>query len=239
MKKFFLETLFPQNCLLCQKEKFLLCPDCQKTVPLKFFPHCPACGDQEYFFEFCPACKKKNNFSLDGIFIAGFWKDPLLRKIIYLFKYDFVLEAGKILQGTLSDFVKNHQIAEQLMLNQKDIVVCPVPLHPRRLNWRGFNQSELLAQTLAQTLPGNLKTGVLRRVRETQPQMSINNARGRKLNVYEAFCLEPAVKKEDFKDKVLFIADDITTTGATLNECAKTLKKLRPKKIYGFVIAQA
>lgn len=231
MKKF----LFPHFCLLCRQENFLLCPECQKTILLNFSGACPLCQNKNYAFQICPACQKKNCYDLAGIFSATFWQDPLVKKLVYHFKYDFVFEAGKILENILVDFVKKYA----LFSNPGKICLVPVPLHPDRLLWRGFNQSELLAAGLHKEFGVSLIKDLVWRQKHALPQMEIEDAVSRKHNVYAAFSLNQKYEKDFLKDKTVFIVDDISTTGATLNECARVLKKLKPEKIYGLVIAQA
>ena len=239
MRNFLNQILFPHYCLLCQKEKFLICPTCQKTFKIKKFPRCPVCQKINSNFEICPSCKKNNNLVLDGIFVTGFWEDPLFRKIIYLFKYEFIFEAGKILNKNIVNFVKFHKILSENTNKKNKIILTAVPLHQKRENWRGFNQSEKLCQALAKKFKIQFYPKLLERKKNTPPQMNITDAKSRKLNIYAAFCLGPDFKKRLLRDAIVIIVDDITTTGATLNECAKILKKYKPKKIYGLVLAQA
>lgn len=236
MEKFIKETLFPHYCLLCKKEKFLLCPNCQKTLKIKTSPSCPVCQKTNNDFSICQNCKKENNFTLDGIFVTAFWKDPIIKKLIYLFKYEFIQEAGEILNKTLIDFVKLHKILDK---NKESFILAPIPLHHQRENWRGFNQSEIFSRFLASNFNISNTNDLLKRNTETLPQMNIHDAKERKLNVYEAFALGPGYTKGILKDKTVILIDDITTTGSTLNECAKVLKKYKPRKIYGLVLAQA
>jgi len=238
MEGIFSQIIFPHYCLLCHKENFLLCPDCQQTIKINQIFSCPLCADKKYFWEICSRCKQKYNFSLDGIFVTGFWQDPLVKKLIYFFKYEFVLEAGKILEQNLINFVKINEIFRYAVLPKKDIIVIPVPLHKKRLLWRGFNQSELLGQALATEFNLTDDNTILSRKINTFPQMGLPDAKSRKRNVYAAFCVNQSIKTSVLKDKIIFLVDDLTTTGATLDECARVLKKYRPKKIYGLVLAR-
>ena len=110
----------------------------------------------------------------------------------------------------------------------------PVPLHPRRLRERGFNQSLLLARHLATRLNLDLDFLSLRRIRYTQPQTGLKKDERRK-NVKKAFgLLDPKV----VKGRTVVLVDDVTTTGNTLNECARMLKRAGAKEIYGAVLAR-
>jgi ComF family protein len=111
--------------------------------------------------------------------------------------------------------------------------VVPVPLHWRRRLQRGFNQSFLLARKLR--LSGVPISTDLVRIRHTQQQWDLNPAQRRK-NVKGAFAVR---KGHHFEGKRIALVDDITTSGATLNECAKTLKASGAEKVIAFVVATA
>ncbi len=120
-------------------------------------------------------------------------------------------------------------------------VCIPVPLHPRRLRFRGFNQSALLADRLADTLTPGLAlpvwNDVLRRTRYTKPQMKTHTRAERLGNLRGAFALI-ADNTPLIRDKSIWLIDDVATTGTTLEECAKILKKAGAKNVFGIVLAR-
>ncbi len=119
--------------------------------------------------------------------------------------------------------------------------IIPVPLHPRRLRWRGFNQSLLLAEHIAEELTPLLKIEVLdilSRARFNQPQMKIKNYQERLQNVKDIFTFRPDTDPSLIKNKSILLVDDIATTGATLEECAKVLKSAGAKKVFAAVVAR-
>ena len=107
----------------------------------------------------------------------------------------------------------------------------PVPLHWRRRFQRGFNQSALIAKGL--TLDNAQFNTDLVRIRYTQQQIELTVA-ARKRNVEGAFAVR---KGHNFKGKNICLVDDVKTTGATLNECAKVLKEAGAGKVFAFVLA--
>lgn len=110
--------------------------------------------------------------------------------------------------------------------------VVSVPLHPRRLRERGFDQAALLARPVARALAVPLRAGVMRRARDTPPQASLERAaRGR--NVRGAFRVFASAGR-----RVLLI-DDVRTTGATLTECAETLRDAGAERVHTLVLARA
>jgi ComF family protein len=238
IKILFLDTLFPIHCLSCQKEGEWICSECFKKIKILDLQICPHC--EKVITEngkLCPSCKnslsyREISFPLDALLVSTKYKENNLSKFIHFFKYNFVrdlsLPLGKIMTNCFS---KNS-------LPLPDIII-PIPLHPRRLRWRDFNQSELLAKYLSQNLaPGieiPMESNLLRRKRFTQPQMKIKNYAERKENIKNAFSITQSKK---IKDSNILLVDDVCTTGSTLLECAKILKKNGARKVFAIVIAR-
>jgi ComF family protein len=116
----------------------------------------------------------------------------------------------------------------------KGYLIMPVPLHPRRLRSRGFNQSLLLARCVASKTGSDLDFLSLRRTRFTKPQTELSS-KERKKNVRKAF---EVVAPEAVKGKTIVLVDDVATTGSTLNECAKALKKAGADSVLCLVLAR-
>ncbi len=114
-------------------------------------------------------------------------------------------------------------------------VAAAVPLHRRRLAKRGFNQSLFLAKYAARTLDIPLNLDGLARIRYTRPQVELSSAE-REENVKGAFAV---ARPEEFRDKRVLLVDDVYTTGATVRECAKVLKKAGAEKVYVLTVARA
>ena len=113
-------------------------------------------------------------------------------------------------------------------------LVCPVPLHPRRQRERGFNQSELLARSLAAHFGAELAPHLLARVRDTAPQIDLPRAE-RQANVRGAFAVP---KPEKAAGKSVLVVDDVFTTGATLRECARVLRRAGASRVLIFTLAR-
>lgn len=118
-------------------------------------------------------------------------------------------------------------------LKQYDVLL-PVPIHPKRKRQRGYNQSELIAKEVAQTLSIQFINDVLIKTIHTQPQ-SLLNKKKRKQNVQGVYKVE---NKHKIKEKSVAILDDIYTTGSTTKECKKVLLQAGVKKIGIFTIAK-
>ena len=125
-----------------------------------------------------------------------------------------------------------------------ELILIPVPLHGRRLAWRGFNQAEILTKKISGYFNTELNQSLLIRRRYTLPQKEISNQKERVVNIKSAFALSPKLNLPNntnnnlIKNKIIILVDDVCTTGSTLEDCARALSPLKPKEIWGLVIAR-
>jgi len=234
IEKWIKDLIFPFFCLNCQKEGSPLCLECQKKATVLNWQVCPLCEKTiTEKGELCALCQK-TAFPLDSLLVASDYRDPKISKSIHLLKYHFITELGPFLSKILH---------RALLKNNAPLpdVIIPVPLHPWRFRWRGFNQAELLANYIAKNLvPGieiPLATDWLYRQKNTAPQRKISKAEKRKNNLENAFQLHWPNCLAGKNQRILLV-DDVCTTGATLTECAKTLRKIHPKNLSAIVIAR-
>ena len=121
--------------------------------------------------------------------------------------------------------------------NEKIDAIVPVPLHPKRLAERGFNQSVLIAKELTRGLNiPFLKNGV-ERVRYTVPQVKLSG-KERRRNLRRAFKV-PASRVDQIADRTILVVDDVVTTGTTIVEIARTLKRAGAGQVFGVTVARA
>jgi ComF family protein len=234
---FMLDTLFPIACLSCGKSGEWICSECLPKIPLKITQICPLCEKSiTPDGRICFKCQKHS--ALDGLLIATSYKNDTILRAIHNYKYRFVEDLYFPLGKILIRIFLNSQ------LPIPDLII-PVPLHPRRLRFRGFNQSELLANYLGENLtPGfsiPVESHLIIRSRYTSPQMKIKNYHERKKNLEGVFKLSKNEHKQKYltlKNKRVLLIDDVATTGTTLFECAKVLKNLEAKEILSLVIAR-
>lgn len=203
-----------------------------KTLLDLIFPiNCLGCGHSGDFV--CFNCFEKiplNNMpAQNNLLIASYYQNALVKQLIHKYKYDFV----KSLAIPLGELMIK-KLSQQHIENP---ILIPVPLHAKRLRWRGFNQSEELALVVSQKLNLSVINNVLIRTKHTLPQTKIDNLKQRKANIKNSFQINPNFK-DHLKNKNIILIDDISTTGATLEQCAKILQELKPKSIYGLVIAK-
>lgn len=154
--------------------------------------------------------------------------------MVHCYKYRFIQDIAPILGAIIIKSVSAHN------LPLPDLII-PVPLHQRRLRFRGFNQSSLIAKYVGENITPGFEIPVLEDVlvrhRYTEPQMKIRNHSHRKNNIQNAFSIKKDGKKT-IKNKNIWLVDDVATTGATLFECAKVLKKAGAKEVFALVVAR-
>ena len=113
--------------------------------------------------------------------------------------------------------------------------MAAIPLHQKRLKWRGFNQAEEIAKKLSFFFEVPVLNNALIRIKYTTPQVKMENNLQRKENIKGAFvCPYPEI----IKNQKIFLVDDVFTTGATMEEAAKTLKQAGAKEVWGVVTAR-
>lgn len=241
-KTFILDTLFPISCVSCGSASVWLCDACFSKIQLLSFQLCPRCEKLiTQDGRLCSYCKARS-FPLGALIVAARYKEGNISKLVHLYKYNFVED----LQAPLGKLLVKALLASGLHV--PDFIV-PVPLHKRRLRWRGFNQAELLANHVSRNLtPGYaipVFENVLKRIRYTPPQMKIKDYFQRRKNMRDVFEIYPVKSAEGgakqfngVKNKNILLIDDIATTGATLFECARTLKQNGAKFVSAAVIAR-
>lgn len=217
-----LNNALPGSCLLCgiDSSDGLLCPACAADLPMPPTACCPQCADQTTYGERCGAClKEAPHFDLT---VAAFHYDFPVDRIIHALKYGHQLAVAKWLGGRLAKLIAP---GEQLIL--------PLPLHAERLRERGFNQSMEIARVIGNCLNLPVDRSSLVRNRATPPQADLP-FKERHKNVRGAFeCLV------DMTGKNIVLIDDVMTTGATLNECARVLKLHGANRVTVAVAARA
>lgn len=221
------DLFFPRACTGCTRPGTLLCQDCAKNIPQLKHQVCYQCQRvTTRFGEHCTECPKT---PLDGVFSATCYQVPLMQRLVHLYKYGFIRSLAEPLGIILAEQL------EKSALPLPDIALA-VPLHPRRLRFRGFNQSELLLQATARhaLFPLTVTNGILLRTRYTKPQQKTRRKQERLENLVNAFTITDAAS---IKGKTVWLFDDVATTHSTLLACATALKQAGAKHVYGIVVA--
>jgi len=225
--------LWPGRCLNCRGnpvEGEDLCAECwEKIVSVCGAEYCRRCGKEASPYGIrggaCSNCRDEE-ICFDGIARAGIY-DKAFRETILHFKH-----GRSELDAVLGGFLKPAFEASGFY-NEIDFIV-PVPLHWYKRMKRGYNQSYLLAKQLKH--PSAKISTELVRIRNTEEQPNMKSDYGRARNVEGAFAVR---ERHRFAGRKICLVDDIKTTGATLNECAKILKEVGVAKVFALVLAVA
>jgi competence protein ComFC len=215
-RSLFLDLFFPKKCLGCGAPDTYLCRDCFNKITLV---------ERNCF-------KIKDENCLERVIYAGPYADPLLRELIHALKYRFVKELAEPLSRLMIKTIESFSLHVQI--NSEYFLIVPVPLHKIRERSRGFNQAQLLSERVAEYFKIPLRNDVLKRTKYTAPQAKITNTEKRKENIKNIFFAAP----DEIKGKIVILVDDVITTGATLVEAAKSLKRSGAKEIWALVIAK-
>lgn len=207
----FLDFLLPEKCIKCGKSGELICDICIYQLP-----------------------QNKDNPS-DKIFSAFNYQDEVVKKILINLKYfnkkSFGNKLGKILYNRMLE-----EIADIKSFSDKKILLVPIPMTRKRLKERGYNQALLIAHGIASCdeKTFDVRNNILIKMKDTTRQAKIKNREERLKNLKGSFFCK---KDETMKGHTIILVDDITTTGATINEAMRALKHAGVKKVFGFVIA--
>ena len=157
-----------------------------------------------------------------------------LRELIHLLKYNQVRPAANVLGRMLAEAVEDLQP----LFGETDLLVVPVPLHSTKLRQRGFNQSELIARAALKVKPSagrfQLSPGLLERRRETKSQIGLSRHQRRE-NIRGAFVV---TRPGEMAGREVLLVDDVFTTGTTVSECARILRRAGASKVYVATVAR-
>lgn len=228
------DLLFPPYCILCKvpidRLDDGLCSACwQEVMRCVGADYCRRCGRDASPFGIvnnrCGGCQNES-LAFDGMIRAGVYESAM-RDLILAFKFRQRTEYAPRLGGMMRDALSVSGLSGKI-----DLFV-PVPLHWRRRFERGYNQALYLSKRLC-VRPARLSTDLVR-IRYTRRQWNLTPAQRRR-NVKNAFAVR---RDHPFEGKTIALVDDITTSGATLTECAKVLKAAGAKHVYAVVTAVA
>ena len=202
------DWFFPPRCAVCGSAESFLCLRCRESLPRAERPRCAVCW-QPGASSVCPKCERSRP-AFDGlrspyVFEAG------ARELVHGLKYQHQAVLAEPMAELLFRFLMDEPLPAD--------VLVPVPLFPRRERIRGYNQSMLLARALAQRLELATEERTLVRERNTGSQAKTRNVEERRVNVRDAF----QCRGRRLAGKRVLLIDDVSTTGATLDSCARAL----------------
>src|SRR3990167_7194631 len=209
-------VVLPTDCPGCGQPSEGICSDCLKRVVLVRSQGCYYFGTLGAGGRTCPACRRRS--ALSGVAVAAHYEGAI-KEAIQKFKY----ESGRGLASALAPILK---IA---IRGTRARALVAVPLHRRREWYRGYNQSELLAQAISSDdLP---YLGILRRVRHGRPQVEL----GRRERLKN---LEAAFEAVGTPPPRVLLIDDVATPGAPLKACARVLRAAGAREVWAAVLAR-
>lgn len=208
MKGFLLDVLFPNHCFGCGAHGVLFCKMCLNR-----------------------SSEPDRTRSKHTIFVFSLmrYSNPACRNAIRAMKYRSLHTVAEILGRHLASY-----LYEMRSLMGNDVYVVPVPLSKKRMRRRGYNQAEKLSSTIAE-IHGWRHANALIKIRDTKSQTECATPKERQKNVKGSFSVAPDFSPEA---KTILLVDDVYTSGATIDECARVLKDAGAKKLYGAVIAK-
>ncbi|HBR09830.1 TPA: amidophosphoribosyltransferase [Candidatus Acetothermia bacterium] len=219
---------FPPRCYLCREELErldVICDNCRNSLPRISGPMCTVCGQPlvDELIDLCHSCGIRLRH-FDMVRTLGIYRDGWQRLIQGL-----KFEGEKAIAGELSALMADY-------LKDKDPfgvvdTFSYVPLNRRRRRQRGFNQSQLLANSLSRTFSIPVEHG-LRKIRATPPQTGLSRQLRRK-SLHNAFTCRPSTAK----GRTVLI-DDVYTTGTTVEECAQALKRAGYERVFVLTVAR-
>jgi len=219
-----LDFLFPRWCVGCGKEGDFICSSCRSSLSWVVPPVCPRCGVPQPDGNLCPGCHNQQ-MTIDGI-RSPFRFEGVIRQAVHQLKYQNLRAIAAPLALFLADYLASNPVPGE--------VLVPVPLHPKRLRERGYNQSELLAKELSKFTQLLLVADCLTRERPSPPQVRAATLEERQSNVKGAFnCFD-----DRLRGKPVLLIDDVSTSGATLNACAAALKAHGALSVWGLTLAR-
>ncbi|HEX4999959.1 MAG TPA: ComF family protein [Terriglobia bacterium] len=220
----FLNLLFPVSCVLCRQPVLerrwgAACPDCWSRLEPLAPPFCPQCGFQADAIEGrCGACRLEQ-WAFDFARSALIFNDPV-RELIHHLKYSGRVSLAAPLGAALKECLDREPFSAEA-------AIVPAPLYRSRERQRGFNQAELLASRLGRPVMSRL----LRRRKNTLSQTGLTRSQ-------RAANLRGAFEARGAPPEVAIVVDDVYTTGATLNEMARALKRAGTRRVEALTVAR-
>jgi ComF family protein len=210
---FLLDALFPTKCIGCEIKDEILCNFCVSKIRL---------AERE----------------TDKNIVAMFdYRDPIVKKVIWELKYHHKRYLGEKLGQLLYEFLMEDISDMKIDVSGRSIFVIPVPISNNKTRIRGYNQAKAITKGFcSQSEIGvfELKDNIVFKKVDTLPQARITNRRRRLENVRGVFDIK---NSETVKGRTIIVIDDVTTTGGTIMEVMKILKKAGAKRVVGFAVA--
>ncbi len=224
------DWVYPRGCLICGRPSpraVPFCGICNQRLPNFRAPLCPACQNFAPDGRPHPDCAQGGVGSLSLIWFAGFF-DKGYRELIHGLKYQHQLAIGEFFGRRIGRNLRRH-----LTTDTDRTIIVPVPLHQSRRKQRGYNQSDAIATGVAHSTAGRIAGEALVRTHKTADQTKLS-PKERIANVRGAFAVRQTAA---IAGQQVILVDDVSTTGATLEECTRTLFAGGAESVMAVVIA--
>jgi ComF family protein len=219
-----LDWIFPPECGGCGKKGARWCGDCLSSSQIIGDNCCELCGDITVSAGICVRCQRTRPEYTQARSFAVF--QGSIRNLVHRLKYKGDMSLGEALAKPL--------ISDLKRIGWKFDMVIPVPLSLGRMAERGYNQAALIALPVAMGLQVPYRGKAMQKVRHTLSQVGLSFDE-RLINLADAFEVDVKI----VAGKKVLLIDDVTTSGATLNECARVLKAAGAQEVYGYTFARA
>jgi len=239
-----LDVFFPKRCVGCGRVGRYFCYRCKKTIRPIFQNEaiCPVCEKPAIDGFTHPRCTGR--YEVDGL-TSFFRYDGVVKKAIKTIKYRFVSDLASEFVSLIPESSIS-SLSTLLNTTFRSPLLIPIPLHPSRFRFRGFNQAEKLGNVFAEQLHISIKTDILRRTRETKPQVEMKYRKDRLHNMDGVFAPGSHFDKTPLKQNFVkngtcggvIVFDDVFTTGATMRAAANMLKRAGIRYVWGVTMAR-
>jgi len=217
------DLIYPPVCCTCGGIGKLICDGCYSQIAFIQNPGCIFCGEPLKSGSICKRCKQQTPY-FSRLRSFGYYSGPLRDAIVSL-KYHRNIGLGSFFAPTLCEIIFKEKWNIDL--------ITAIPLSSNRKKERGYNQAEILAKPIARKMNLPYSDKSVHRKKHTNSQVGLS-VKERKLNMKDAFNADPQV----VKDKTILLIDDVATTGATMDACAKALRDAGCHQVFGLTLAK-
>ncbi|MGN1206041.1 MAG: ComF family protein [Eubacterium sp.] len=224
MKEYLAALIFPHKCAACGRtmpadRSEMLCEMCDRALHPITEPRCKRCSKplDDLTQELCEDCGRREYVVSSGKALYRY--DERMQQVIRQFKYEGCFTIGNYFAERMAQ-----EFGDWILRGRMDMIL-PVPVHKKRLRFRGFNQAAVMAITLGECLNIPVLPDVLVRTEDTKPQKTLDMHK-RIANLQKGFAVTRSLE-----GKRILLVDDIYTTGATLEACGNVLKRAGAEEI--------